>query len=155
MIELGGGGDSGKVVLTVEGVDSSRAIISSCGSCKYLKRFRIHYVSQHDRFDFVQLGELSCNLGCETTVDRCAASLPLQLCMSVLGEYSTAISENLANTVCTKLWKTADSDLQNSVCFQMGTMVHICFLHLCSFFCLFFHCTSIQIYLLPAFNAAV
>lgn len=70
-------GNSRKVVLTVEGVDSSRAIISSCSGCKYLKQFRIHYVSQHDRFDFVQLGELSCNLGCETTVDRCAASLPL------------------------------------------------------------------------------
>lgn len=77
MIESGG--NSWKVVLTVESVDSSRAIISSCGSCKYLKRFRIHYVSQHDRFDFVQLGELSCNLGCETTVDRLFTSVALHV----------------------------------------------------------------------------
>lgn len=72
---MGGGGD--KNLLAVKGVDSSGAIISPCGSCKYLQLPRIHYTWRHDSFVFAQLGELSCNLGREQLRTRICTSADL------------------------------------------------------------------------------
>lgn len=72
---VGGGGD--KNLFAVKGVDSSGAIISPCGSCKYLQLPRIHYTWRHDSFVFAQLGELSCNLGREQLCTRICTSADL------------------------------------------------------------------------------
>lgn len=96
-----------KNLLSIKGVDSSRAIISPCGSCKHLHLPRIHYMWRRDSFVFVQLGELSCNTGGEQL--RAPETTALRSCP---GSMMHSYIRTFANTVCTKLQgkiKAADS----------------------------------------------